>query len=248
MSNSVHLQDFPIFSKNLINQELSDNMSIVQTIISAWLSRRAKNKIRVRQPLNSIIIWFNLAEEFKEIVQEELNIKNIIIDESINEKVQKIVKPNGKILWKKLWKDFKTVLNLAKSWQFEEIEDWKVKVSDFILEPTEFEIDYIKTDETLDIEVNNWIVISIDWTITKELENEWFVRDLIRSIQEARKEADYNLEDRISLDIEDKDWFTKDFIDYIQAETLSTIVKINNPDLTKEIELWEHKIVFKLKK
>ncbi len=248
MSNSVHLQDFPVFSKNLIDQELSDNMSIVQTIISAWLSRRARNKVRVRQPLNTITIWFNLAEEFKDIVKDELNIKEIIIDESINSKVQKIVKPNGKILWKRLWKDFKNVLNLAKSGQFEEIENWKVKVSDFILEPTEFEIDYIKTDETLDIEVNNWMVISIDSTITKELENEWFVRDLIRSIQEARKEADYNLEDRISIDIEDTDWFTKDFLEYIQAETLSTIVKIDKPDLSKEIELWEHKITFKLKK
>ncbi len=246
--NSVHLQDFPTFDKGLIHEDLSKSMNIVQSIVTAWLARRAKKKIRVRQPLQSITIWINLNDEFKEIIKDELNIKEVKTDLSINNKVKKIAKPDWKILWKKYWKDFKTILNLAKNWEFEELEDWKIKVWNWILEKNEFEFDYINNDQNLDIEVYNWIVISIDPTITEELENEWFVRDLIRIIQESRKEAWYNLDDRIKLEIIDENWFTNKFKDYIENETLSKIEELKSCDLQKEIDLGKYKVTIKLKK
>jgi len=250
MQNSVHLLDFPTINKNLIDTKMSEDISKIQTIVKLWLSWRARNKIRVRQPLSNITIWFDLEDYLKDIILEELNIKTIKFDLQINNKVQKIIKPNGKILWKKFWSDFKKILDLAKSWIFDDIWDWKVKVEDFILEQWEYEIDYINKDSNFDIEVWDGMVIFIDPIITPELEKEWWARDLIRSIQDCRKEADFDISDRISLQIDwDSAWFVDMFANYIEQETLSKITKkITNPDIEKTVDISNFKIKFYLKK
>ncbi len=251
--HSVHLTDFPKVDIQSINHELSQHMNQVKTIVSLWLSWRARKKIRVRQPLKSIIIGFELDEHFNEIIRDELNIKEIIIDESINEKVTKICKPDARRIWPKYGKDVQEIIRLGKLWQFEEIEEWwskKVKIAHWILQEDEYVFDYIQTDESLDIQASDGIVISIDPEITPELESEGYVRDLIRSIQEARKEAGYNIEDRIQLTINSQSLqLEQKFADYIQEETLSTLQEsIPDPDSEKTIELGGEKIIFGIKK
>lgn len=251
-SNSVHLTDFPKVEEQAINEDLSIAMKRVQTIVTLGLSRRAKKKIRVRQPLQSITIWSKLDEHFNEIIRDELNIKEILIDESINDKVNKICKPNARVIWPKYGKDVQQIIKLWKEWKFIEQNDWwniTVKIDHRVLQEGEYEFDYVQTDETLDVQAADAMVIAMDPEITPELEAEGFVRDLVRSIQEARKEADYKIEDRINLTI--NSWSLKleeKFGEYIQEETLSTLQNnLDTPDLKKTVELGGEKIVFGIK-
>lgn len=245
---SVHLEDYPEYNEKLLDEKLNQETDLAQKIITLWLAWRANNKIRVRQPLKSITITEKLSQYFEEIVKEELNIKEVILVDW-EKLAKKIVKPNGRNIWPKFWKDVKFIIENAKNWNFEELDNWNIKVWDFELIPEDFEIEYITTDNSLKIEAGFWMVISIDDNITEELKQEWYARDIIRHIQEARKEANYEVDDRINVSILWANPILNLFKDYIQNETLSTITdSIQNENLEKNIEIEDLKITIKLKK
>lgn len=250
-NNSVHLTDFPKADKEVVNVELSETMARVQDIIRIGLSWRAQRNIRVRQPLASITIGEEVSQYYKDIIAEEMNVKKVIIDPSINETVTKICKPNGRLIGPKYGKDVKMIIAEAKQGNFEEHDDGTVTVAHFRLQADEFEISYIKKDDTLDIEVDKGIVVSVDGNITPDLELEGYTRDLVRFIQDARKEAGYDIADRISLSL--KGDLAADIVGsfgvYLQDETLSSLDSdLSNGDIEKEVELGDKKVVFVLKK
>jgi len=251
---SVHLTNFPSPDTNIINFELEESMNKVQKIVSSGLSRRSKKSIRVRQPLNSVTIGFELEERFKSIIADELNVKSVITDTTINDQVKKIIKPDAKILGPKYGKDIQTIIKEWKNGNYKELEDGKFKIVNWIIHPGEYEIDYIKTSDTLDIEVEDGMVIAMDGDITPELLVEGYARDLVRFIQEARKEAGYDIADRIQLSIinisGDVSDIVEQFGDYIQQETLSTISTsstLQNFDLEKTVEIGEEEFKIALK-
>jgi isoleucyl-tRNA synthetase len=106
----------------------------------------------------------------------------------------------------------------------------------------------------LDIEAGFGMVIAMDSKLTPELIAEWYARDLVRHIQESRKEADFQVDDRIQIQLIINNelvikWVIDNFKKYIEQETLSTIVDIiENSSFEKEIELEEYKIKLALKK
>lgn len=250
MTHSVHLSNFPEVEKQAINTELSDAMSRVQKIVSLGLSRRAKKKIRVRQPLQSITISQDLEDHFREIILDELNVKEILIDSSINSKVTKICKPDARKLGPKYGKDVQLIIHAGKAGEFTENDDGTVQIEHRLIQPDEYEFDYLKTDDTLDVEAADGMVIAMDGDITPELEAEGYARDFVRIVQDARKEADYNIEDRIQLTVNSGTLgIETTFADYLTQETLSTLVaSLDNPDLQKEVEVGGVKVVFAIKR
>ena len=248
--NSVHLQDFPSLELSA-NKELSDQMNAAQDIVRMGLAARGKKNIRVRQPLSNLILWISLDQYYLDIIAEELNMKSVHSDPSLNTHVTKICKPDGKVIGQLFWWATKDIFALAKSGQFVEGSDGTVVVGEWLLPAWSYEISYIKTDESEDIEVDNGIVMKIDWIITPELEREWYARDLIRSIQDARKEINYDIADRIQLEIT---WsYAEELINHhgatIQEETLSTIIYgWADYDITKDLTLGDHTITLCLKK
>jgi len=126
-NESVHLEDFPVADTKLIDSELNEAMYICQKVINLGLSLRTAQKIRVRQPLQSISIGFDLSEYYKEIIKEELNVKavNTVDSSSI---AQKICKPNGRLIGPKFGKEVKNIISEAKSGNFEIIDENTVKV------------------------------------------------------------------------------------------------------------------------
>jgi isoleucyl-tRNA synthetase len=93
------------------------------------------------------------------------------------------------------------------------------------------------------------MVISMDSNITPELQVEGCARDIVRQIQESRKEAGYNVDDRIEISLTNADNVISVFKEYIQTETLSTIVEdIQNPDIDKVLKIENEKVELKLKK
>jgi len=110
---SLHLTDFPIADLSLVDTELNEDMALVQKIINLGLSLRTRQKIRVRQPLQSISIGEKLSEYYKEIIKEELNVKEILIVDS-SSIAQKICKPNGRLIGPKFGKEVKEIIAQAK--------------------------------------------------------------------------------------------------------------------------------------
>jgi isoleucyl-tRNA synthetase len=114
-------------------------------------------------------------------------------------------------------------------------------VGGFILEAGEYIMEYLPLEWTLDVEGGYGMVVGLDTNITETLKTEGYARDLIRIIQDMRKEADYNVTDRIKLSIT-SEWnesIVDIFWEMISSETLSTFAEINEADLSKTESLDE---------
>jgi len=251
---SVHLSDWPKYDEKLIDEKLNQEMQLAKNIVSLGLSWRARNKIRVRQPLAWVKITKDLPDYYKNIIKDELNVKDVIVSTDL---AKEIAKPEGRKIGPKYGKAVQQIIKNAKEWNFEKLEWGKIKVFtqdwEFILEPDEYTIEFIPQDESLDLEAGFGIVVALDKNITEDLLLEGYARDIVRFVQEARKkEADYHVADRIQLTVEWDEILNKvveKFKDYIEKETLSTIVdRIENPDLSKEVEFEDEKAVLNIKK
>jgi len=250
---SVHLELYPTKNQAFILENLNANMSEVQNIITLWLAARAKAKLRVRQPLNYVKITHKLNEYFEEIIKEELNVKEVKVFDG-NEVPSQICKPNARLIWPKFGQNVKFIISEAKTWNFIKLENWNVKVWEFELSPWEFELEFVPNENNKKpnelFESWNWFVVAIDTTITEDLKLEGYARDLVRHIQESRKDANFNVDDRIQISIS---WdmignILSKFKEYIEKETLSKIVpNLENANLEKEIEVEDLKVKLKLK-
>ncbi len=245
---SVHLDMFPTADESLIDTKLSEDTSKVQNIITLGLAWRANNKVRVRQPLQSITITTDLPEYFKDILKEELNVKEVLVVDG-STIASKICKPNGRAIGPKFGKDVKFIMSEAKAGNFEELSNGNVKVGHFELEAGDFELVFEVKDSELKIEAGYGMVIAMDDNITDELRLEWDARDIVRHIQEARKDAGYKVDDRISINI-----ITPELDDIlkvynIESETLSTLDRdLGHGDLEKDIEVESGMVKIILKK
>ena len=238
---SVHLTDFPSYDASVIDEKLNEDTEKTQKVISLGLAWRANNKIRVRQPLQSITIGEALDEYYLDIIKEELNVKEVIVLEDASEIAQKICKPNGRAIGPKFGKDVKFIMGEAKAGNFEEIENGQVQVGHFILDEGEYEIAYLAKDESMNIEAWFGMVITMDGNISEELKIEGYARDVVRQVQEARKEADYQVDDRISIAIKSEDTDIQKVVeiygDYITKETLSTLDQsLSDGEINKSVE------------
>lgn len=247
-AESVHLADFPVADSWLIDEQLNTDMAMSRKIITLGLSLRTAQKIRVRQPLLSISTWEHLSDYYKDIIKEELNVKEVLEVDSTSI-AQKICKPNGRLIGPKFGKNVKEIISRAKSGNYEEIDENTVKVWEFVLEWDEFEIAYVTEGEADNIESGFGMVIAMDLEVTQELKIEWYARDIVRHIQEARKEAEYQVDDRISVNIVVNDLEAILASYDIASETLSTLdSSLTSGDLEKEIELWDRTVKIILKK
>ena len=225
---SVHLSDYPEPDKNLSEDKLMEEMFIAKTIVSLGLASRAKLKIKVRQPLSKVKIALaqqydkSLLDGEMEIIKEELNVKEVEVIEKPSDLATVIAKPNAKLLGPKYGKEVQTIIQTAKSGNFERLDNDNIKVLDYELTPDEMEIAYL-SKEGADIETEAGILVALDTEITPELEMEGQARDLVRQIQELRKAADYKVDDRIIVALVGADKvLVEKFGDYIKAETLAT--------------------------
>lgn len=253
--NSVHLTDWPEVDKNFLNEKLNAEMSAIQQIVKLGLAARAKAKIKVRQPLPKIQLALSDKYDLKaiqtefEVIQEELNIKEIEIIQNAEEIAQVMASPNARLLGPKYGKEVQNIIREAKSGNFEKLENGNYKILDFEVLSEEIEIVY-QGKEGFNVEADQGIVVALDTQITKELKQEGTARELVRYIQDMRKEADFNVEDRIDLFIQTESselqQVLTDYKNYIINETLAQELKLEKGekvDLEKEFELENEKVV-----
>ncbi len=251
---SVHLEEIEIYDLDTIDKDLLRDMWLTQKIVSLWLSLRWQKKLRVKQPLPAVLVSTTLPELYQDMIVEELNVKQLRIDESLATKVQAVCKPNARLLWKKFGKDMQTVIGEAKAGNFVLAWNGTVLVANtYELSSDEYVIEYEKWDMPFDVAIDGSLIVALDDTLTDELRLEWDARDLIRYIQEARKTADYNLDDRIQLaialpqDVEqikdmpyksDIQTLIQKFGELIASETLATLCEsLESPDQQENVEL-----------
>ena len=243
---SIHHELWPELHENFINTNLSEKIQLSQKIISLGLSLRKQEQIKVRQPLASASIAFSQKIDMSDqinTIKEELNIKNLTILDNPEELASIIVKPNAKLLGPRFGAKVQNIIKEAKSGNFKKVSDTEYLVCDEIITSQELEISYIGK-EGKGVASGSGIVVSLDFEITEPLKIEGQARDLVRAIQDMRKDASYDVSDRIYLDIQGADKVLQEFSDYIFTETLSEMASIEIADQEKE----EEGVIIKIQK
>lgn len=234
---SVHLAQFPTYDESFIDKSLERKMENAQTISSLVLSLRAKEKIKVRQPLQRIMIPVLDAETKAEItavaelIKSEVNVKEIELLDDASGILVKQIKPNFKVLGPKFGKDMKAAAAVIMQFGQEEIAEiektGKIPVEingkNSILDITEVEITSQDIEGWL-VANSGGITVALDVTITEELRKEGIGRELINRIQNLRKDSGFEVTDKIHVSLQKDENLVEAInanLEYIKAETLT---------------------------
>ena len=239
---SVHLQDYPVFDKKMVNEKIEEKMDLVRDIISLGRNAREEAKIKVRQPISKVILDKKSEKtigDLQSLILEELNVKEIEFTDNLSDYMTFSIKPNfkvcGPIFGSNMGK-FTATLNILSQDEIIKLENnetLKLKVDDK---------DYAVNKEMVDIRItskegfnasnekSNFIIL--DTTLTENLINEGIARELISKVQQLRKNKDFNIVDRINIYYEENEKLEKvieEFMDTIKNETLAIeIIKKDN--------------------
>ncbi len=238
-TKSIHLENWPEVNTQLISEKLSSEINVVRDIISSGLAIRAREQIRVRQPLSLLkLSTKNNVSSYFEVIKEELNVKDIEVLSNPEEIAKKVVKPNASMLGRKFGKDMQGIIKAAKAGEYELQADGNFTIAGFEIAKEAIEIQYVGLDN-LPVESTLNAVVSLDINITPELELEGNARDLVRQIQELRKEADLNISDRIILSVNGLSNIMDTYSEYVMKETLTTELKesLSEPILNRKVTL-----------
>jgi len=212
--NSVHLADFPTVDVSNIDKELEAQMAVAQQVSSMALSLRKKEKIKVRQPLQKIMVpildpnFRARIEHVKDLILSEINVKELELLEDTTGVLVKKIKPNFKTIGPKYGKQMKAIAELVKTWGTADIENveknqgWTGKLEDQNIELNLLDFE-ILTDDIPGwlVTSENGITVAMDITISAELKQEGIARELVNRIQNFRKDAGLEVTDKINITI-----------------------------------------------
>ena len=250
---SVHLSLFPVADDNIINKDLERRMSYAQRISSLVLSLRRNDKIRVRQPLQRIMIpvldvnFENDVKLVESLILHEVNVKEIEYISDTSGVFNKKIKPNFKTLGRRLGKHMKdaaAAINQLSQDDIAAIESSGTYQLD--LGGEQFELT-LEDFEITAQEIPGWqvaqdkeITVALDINLTDKLKAEGLARELVNRIQNIRKDRDFNVTDRIQVNLltnESIDFCIEHYGDYIKNEVLADRI-IASSDLSgEEVEL-----------
>ncbi len=200
---SVHLADWPDASALPADHELVAAMDRVRDVCSTALRLREDAGLRVRLPLASLVVagadTASLAG-LTHLIEDEVNVKQVELSADLAAHATFILRPNGKLLGPRLGKDMQAVFAGARSGAWTSADDGTVTVAGHTLAPSEFEL-ALESPEGVTAAAlrSNDAVVTLDVAITPELEAEGLARDVIRLVQQARKDEDFVVTDRIRV-------------------------------------------------
>jgi isoleucyl-tRNA synthetase len=213
-STSVHLADFPVSKETFIDKKLEAQMALAQDTCSLVLGLRKKQMIRVRQPLQKIMIPVlnkeiaDNLQHVKELILSEVNVKELELLEDSGMLV-KSIKPNFKTIGPKYGKQMKAIAELVKSFTSDDISaietsgSWQGEIegTQVTLELSDFEIQAQDIPGWL-VASENGLTVALDITISPELWSEGIAREVVNRIQNIRKESGLDVTDRILVTLE----------------------------------------------
>ena len=255
---SVHLSEFPKYVGNFVDKTLESKMQKAQTISSLVLSLRKKEMIKVRQPLQKVMIPIldesqrAEIEAISELVKAEVNVKEIILLDDASGILVKQIKPNFKTLGPRFGKDMGLIAKEIQGFSAEQINqldklgnlDIVISGNSLTLSLEDVEISSQDIDGWL-VANSNGITVALDITISEELKEEGIARELVNRIQNIRKDSGFEVTDKIKVHLQknfELEKAVKANEAYIKSETLTqTMVFEDNISTGTEIEFDEIK-------
>ncbi|UGU17757.1 isoleucine--tRNA ligase [Sinomicrobium kalidii] len=236
-AESVHLADFPVYDESYVDKSLERKMEKAQIISSLVLSLRKKEGIRVRQPLQKIMIPV-LDDRAKEeilavanLIKSEVNVKEVELLDDASGVLVKHVKPNFKKLGPRFGKDMKLVSSVIQEFTQADIKkieqngriEVEINGKNTTLVSDEVEISSQDIEGWL-VAVSEGLTVALDVTITDDLRREGVARELVNRIQNLRKDSGFDVTDKIDVKLQ-RDGFVEQAVtsnlDYIKTETLT---------------------------
>ena len=255
-AESVHLSDFPKYNKFYIDKELEERMDHAQRISSMVLALRRKVGIKVRQPLQRIMVPIldnDMADKIdavKKLILTEVNVKELEYISDTTGILVKKIKPNFKTLGPKYGKQMKGITAVIAAFSqhdiatFEQRGNWQMTVEGINVELSPEDLEIMSED------IPGWLVanegkltVALDVTLTTELIQEGIAREFINRIQNLRKESGFDVTDKISIEIQKHDAIFEAINihkDYIANQTLAQ--KISWAEISKDVTAKEVEI------
>lgn len=246
---TVHLADYPVLDSSLIDKGVEERMDLVRDLVGLGRAARNQAKIKVRQPIQKILVdgkYEDLIADLVPLIQEELNVKEIVFEKDLKDYMDVSLKPNfrvaGSILGSKIKLLGAALAKLDATTTAASLEAGEtIKVS---LEGEEIEIvkDYvmiaISAKEGFTVETENNLFVILDTTLTKELIDEGYAREFISKVQQLRKNNDYEVTDNIKISYDSDDEIAdavKLHEEYIKQETLAVeITRVSDASMEKQ--------------
>lgn len=226
---SVHLADFPKAEDYPADADLVSAMDATRAVASAASSVRKANKLRNRLPLPKLTVAFAGSQrlaDFADIIRDEVNVKEVELTDDVDSVGTFQVVCNAKVAGPRLGKDVQRAIKNLKAGNYERRGDEVVVDGDIVLSSEEYteRLQAANPDSTARIEGLDGLVV-LDTEVTEELEAEGWAADVIRGLQDARKNSGFDVSDRISVVLavpEDKKEWAQRHADTIAGEVLAT--------------------------
>jgi isoleucyl-tRNA synthetase len=249
------LADFPLFDSSAIDSKLENQMEIAQRISSLVLALRKKEKIRVRQPLQKIMVP-SLSEDFtqnimhvKDLILSEVNVKELELIDENSDLLVKRIKPNFKTIGPKYGKQMKAIADKVGQFSNAEIAEIEKNSGCFMeIEGVKIELELVDFEITAQ-DIPGWLVateegltVALDISISQDLRAEGIARELINRVQNLRKDKDLEVTDRIALLVDTTQHIRKAIeqnVLFIGAEVLANSIdfdSLDQYDLITDIE------------
>jgi isoleucyl-tRNA synthetase len=256
--DSVHLSEFPKYVENFVNKSLESKMQKAQTISSLVLSLRKKEMIKVRQPLQKVMIPVLdekqrvEIEAVSDLIKAEVNVKEILFLDDASGVLVKQIKPNFKVLGPRFGKSMGLISSEINGFSADNINQLE---SNGTIEVVIAGKSITLTMEDVEIssqDIEGWLVanangitVALDIVISPELKKEGIARELVNRIQNIRKDSGFEVTDKIKVYLQKNDTLeeaVKGNVDYIKSETLTEeLVFVDNINNGTEIEFDEIK-------
>jgi len=260
---SVHLADFPVYNKALVDKDLEERMALAQDISSLILSLRKKVSINVRQPLSKAMIpvldksFKAKVEKVKDLILSETNLKSIEYITDTSGIISKKIKPNFKALGPKVGKDMKLVAEALNTMSQQDISRFENEGS-IAIPGTSYVVD-LADAEVLAEDVPGWqvanlgnLTVALDVTLTEELKQEGISRELVNRIQNLRKELGFEVTDKIRVRVKDHPYISealKNNLSYICAEILADSLElVTDLDSGETVSIDDKELIIQINK
>jgi len=232
---SVHLSYYPKSNMDLVDKALEEKMDLVRDLVGLGRASRESVRIKVRQPLNEVVVdgkYEDIIKDLVPLIKEELNVKEVVFERDLSQFMNYSLKPNfkvaGSILGKKIKSFGKALSELNAREIVEKFDRAETIVLNLDGEDTEILKDYvlvtISAKEGFDVAMEDNLFVILDTTLTPELINEGYAREFVSKVQQMRKNNGYEVLDNINIFYDGSDEI-KNAVDsheeFIKSETLA---------------------------
>lgn len=254
---SVHLADYPICNSEYIDEELENRMDLVIDFISMGRNSRDEAKIKVRQPIQDVIIdskYKNIIGDMEELIKEELNVKEVKYIDDMSEYMNISYRPNYREAGKYFGSDIKAFADYLNNITSDDISklnngNLKIKLNENEYDVTSNLVDVrISSKDGYDVVTSDDKAIILNTDLTYDLICEGLARETVSKIQQIRKNNGYDIVDRINIYYSSNDEYANNisnYIDFIKDETLA--INVNREDkIDTEISINDYVVGIRL--